>query len=291
MRKPVRIGDRFIVIPGRVNLAFICSDNECYMIDSGLDDDQARRVLNIANEEGLTIKALLNTHSHADHIGGNSFFVKRTGLNIYADSREIPFIIEPILEPAVMYGGYPPRDLRNKLFVAKPSYPKDIRGLSVDFEIVDICGHSPGMIGFRTEKVFFVADAYLPKRVIEKHAIPYAYLPKRSLETLEAIIETKGLIYVPSHGEPTERPEEDIMANIEIIKKVKATILEILNNEMTTEDILVKTLNALDVKVEFIGLYHLYSSIIRSYLSWLEEENYIKAVMKGRRLLWQRIKR
>lgn len=286
MRRAVRIGDNFILIPGRIVIAFICINGECYMIDSGLDDDQARRALNIAREEALNIKALLNTHSHADHIGGNRFVVKRAGLKIYADKREIPYIQNPILEPTMMYGAYPPRDLRNKLFMAEPSYPDDINKISLPFEVVDIVGHSPGMIGFKVEDAFFTADAYLPRNVVEKHTIPYVYEPKKALETLEKILDTKGLIYIPSHGEPTDKPEEDVLANINRINVVRDVLTELIRREMTTEEIVIEVFSKLDVSIEHVGLYHLYTSIIKSYLSWLEDEEFIKPIIRGKKLLW-----
>ncbi len=42
------------------------------------------RCLTVANERGWTITQILNTHEHADHIGGNKGVVKATGAKIIA---------------------------------------------------------------------------------------------------------------------------------------------------------------------------------------------------------------
>src|SRR5262249_22598163 len=42
---------------------------ECVVIDPGLEP---HLIADCLREEGLTVKAILNTHGHADHIGGNA---------------------------------------------------------------------------------------------------------------------------------------------------------------------------------------------------------------------------
>ncbi len=43
-----------------------------------------KKCLNVADERGWTITQILNTHEHADHIGGNSGVVRATGARIIA---------------------------------------------------------------------------------------------------------------------------------------------------------------------------------------------------------------
>ena len=64
------------------------------------------------------MKAIFNTHSHADHIGGNRYLQFQTGCSLYASGIECAFTRELLLEPAFLYGGNPPRDLRHKFPMA-----------------------------------------------------------------------------------------------------------------------------------------------------------------------------
>jgi glyoxylase-like metal-dependent hydrolase (beta-lactamase superfamily II) len=41
------------------------------LIDAGQDRDQAKRLLRACEAAGLTPCAIINTHAHADHFGGN----------------------------------------------------------------------------------------------------------------------------------------------------------------------------------------------------------------------------
>jgi glyoxylase-like metal-dependent hydrolase (beta-lactamase superfamily II) len=175
--------------------------------------------------------------------------------------------------------------------MAHPSNAMDIADINLPFQVVDLRGHSIGMIGFKTEDTFFIADSYLPKSVISKHRIPYTYRPDKALETLEMLLDTHGSIYIPSHGEPSDKPEEDIQSNIDAIERVKNTMINLIKSYMTTEEIVIKTLSKLDVELEQIGLYHLYTSLIKGYISWLEDEGYIEPTLKGEKLLWRAVKK
>ena len=46
------------------------------LIDTGLDNSAARNILKELEEAGPTPTVIVNTHSHADHIGGNHFIQK-----------------------------------------------------------------------------------------------------------------------------------------------------------------------------------------------------------------------
>jgi glyoxylase-like metal-dependent hydrolase (beta-lactamase superfamily II) len=261
------------------------------MIDSGLDKDQARRAINIAKELSLDIKSLLNTHSHADHIGGNRFVVDRLGIPVYADKHELPYITNPVLEAVTLYGGYPPKDFRNKFFIAKPVYASDIAELNPPFEAIDLSGHSPGMTGFQIDDILYCADAYFPRDILERHVIPYTYNPEKALETLEKLQGKTDLNLIPAHGGPGGEPEEDIQANIDAIKMVREKLLEIITSEKMLDEIAFKLFSELNIEIHGVGLYHLYLSIIRGYLTWLEDEEHIEPIIKEKKLLWRPIKK
>lgn len=50
---------------------------DIYLIDSGNDKEVAKKVLKTANQHQWKIKGIINTHSHADHIGGNYYLQQR----------------------------------------------------------------------------------------------------------------------------------------------------------------------------------------------------------------------
>lgn len=57
----------------------------CYIIDPGYN---AKAFLDIMEEEGLELKAILLTHYHYDHVGAVEDLVKSTGCSVYLHSRD-----------------------------------------------------------------------------------------------------------------------------------------------------------------------------------------------------------
>ena len=67
------------------------------------------------------LACILNTHANADHNGGNALLQQRLGAPAYAPGIDAAITTYPILEPAFLYGGYPPKPLRNKFLLAQNS--------------------------------------------------------------------------------------------------------------------------------------------------------------------------
>ena len=294
MAKLAELAEGIYLLPGRVNIGLIAVEEGCYMVDTGLDKDQARRALNALRSAGLRLSVVVNTHSHADHIGGNAFVQKREGVLFLAPRAELPFITHPWLEPALLYGGSYPPDLNNKFFVAEASQAEALEGRELPFEVVDLRGHSPGMVGLKAGGVFFTADAYFGAEVLAKHVLPYTYDPEEALKSLEHVLEERGAeLFVPSHGQPTQDPTSEVEANIKAIEAARETVLKVLRaSERGTSvcELTRAVLSELGVRPRSPGLFWLYSSCLRGYLAWLERDGLAEPVLRGAELRWKLIK-
>jgi glyoxylase-like metal-dependent hydrolase (beta-lactamase superfamily II) len=62
-------------VAGRVNIGVIVGDGRAAFVDSGLDESTARKAAQAVEQAGLILTAILNTHAHADHCGGNAFLI------------------------------------------------------------------------------------------------------------------------------------------------------------------------------------------------------------------------
>ena len=70
------------------------SETDVWLIDAGNDKDAGRKILKILKAQGWTLKGILNTHSNADHVGGNRYLQEQTGCKIFASGVEAA-IIQP----------------------------------------------------------------------------------------------------------------------------------------------------------------------------------------------------
>ena len=57
----------YVNCPAKIGI-YRCEDNGVYLIDSGNDKEAGRKVRQILDKNGWTLRAILVTHSNADHI-------------------------------------------------------------------------------------------------------------------------------------------------------------------------------------------------------------------------------
>ena len=67
----------YVQSPARIGLVRLNDTDVCF-IDSGSDKDAGRKARQILDKNGWRLTAIYNTHSHADHIGGNRYLQGQT---------------------------------------------------------------------------------------------------------------------------------------------------------------------------------------------------------------------
>ncbi|MFC6666967.1 MBL fold metallo-hydrolase [Deinococcus radiopugnans] len=167
--------------PGAVNsFVVVGRETDALLVDTGLDDSHARKLLRAVAEAGLVPSGILNTHSHADHHGGNAFILKRfPELKIFAPPLEDAVITHPILEPLTLFGARPPRELQGKFLLAPPSparlapEPGLCRMGGADLELIEVAGHASLMYAVRVGEVLYAADALFGPDALSKHPLTF----------------------------------------------------------------------------------------------------------------------
>ena len=280
------------LLPGPTNIGLVQRDNEACLIDSGNDKDAGRRTLRLIESLGLKLKAVINTHSNADHIGANAYLQAQTSCGIWAPRLEAPFIENPVLESSLLWGGFPFGDLRSKFFEARPSAVtrrfEPGEKLDGGFEVVPLPGHFVQMSGILTaDGVLFLGDAVFGPSVLEKHGIPFIYDVGAFRESLARISATEAAWYVPSHGEPCRDPGELVGANLAKVDAVEAAILGILTVPVSFEEALAALCAAFGLALD-LPRYALVGSTLRSFLAWLYGGGRAAYRFEAGRMLWER---
>jgi glyoxylase-like metal-dependent hydrolase (beta-lactamase superfamily II) len=123
---------------------------EAIIIDCGcLYDDEKTIMANFISKNNLTIKHLINTHLHIDHIFGNEWAARTFGVLPQAHQAD-EFLIEQAVAQARLFGIYEevkPQALGNYL-----NEGDLIRFGNQELQILHVPGHSAGSLCFYSEK-------------------------------------------------------------------------------------------------------------------------------------------
>ncbi|MBQ1311907.1 MAG: MBL fold metallo-hydrolase [Blautia sp.] len=278
----------YIQSPAKIGLIRTGEDQVC-LIDSGNDKDAGKKVKRILDENGWKLQAIYNTHSHADHIGGNQYLQKQTGCRIYAKGIERCFAENPLLEPSYLYGGNPAGNLRHKFLMAQRSevLPLEEGCLPEGMEMIPLPGHSWDMAGFRTsENIVYLADALSSRETLEKYQITFLVDVQACLDTLEAVRNMKADLFIPAHAEPTEDIAPLAELNIKKIHEIGDIILEICSRPSSFETILKELFNRFQLTMTF-EQHALVGSTTRSYLTWLTDQGKLQPYFDDNTLIWR----
>ena len=169
---------------------------EAAVIDPG---DEPDRILLALAESNLTVKLIINTHGHFDHVGANKKLNEVTGAPILIHPLDAP-MLNQLADSAAAWG-----------MAAENSPPPDRElqdGDQVHFgnmilKVLHTPGHTPGGISLFTDHEVFVGDTLFAG------SIGRTDFPGGSFETLKESIQQKlftlseNLKVYPGHNQPT----------------------------------------------------------------------------------------
>ncbi len=114
--------------------------HEGVVIDPGADSGA---ILKAIEEACLTVRYVLNTHCHFDHIGANSQIVESTGAQLAVHRSDVPLL--EARGGAALFG-LPGRDSPGPDFDLEDG--QVIRVGSLSFRVLHTPGHSPGSVTY-----------------------------------------------------------------------------------------------------------------------------------------------
>ena len=280
---------------GAVNIGVIKDVRKAILVDTGIDKGAAKDIIKALDKMDLTIEAIICTHHHADHVGGNAYIQNRADVTTYASAIESGLIENPILEPTYLFSGAnPPQQLRNKFVLAKPSRVDKVVGEGkiafddITVKIVGLPGHSPNQIGVAVDGVLYCADTVFSMKVVDKYKLPFVQDVKRLKETLEKLSASQYDYYVPSHARPRDDIKELTEQNLGAILSIEERLLSSLDEPKTTEQVLSTLCGASDLTIDGFQQYHLTHTLVTSYIGSLIEEGKIKPKIRDNLLYWQK---
>ena len=280
----------YIECPAKIGIVRQNEKDVC-LIDSGNHKDTAKKVRQILDANGWHLTAIFNTHSHADHIGGNAYLQAQTGCKIYAAESECDYIRHPILEPTYLIGAFAPKELHNKFLLAQPSEVEVLTDavLPEGMQAIPLPGHCGDQLGFRTkDDVVYLADCLSGEETLQKYQINFLYDVESYLQTLESVKQMQGACFVPSHAAHTDNIAPLAQKNIDKVQEIAARILQHCKTPQNFEALLGNLFSDYALTLSF-QQYALVGSTVRSYLSWLKDRGELEYLIENNLLLWKTV--
>ena len=263
------------VIDGSTQVGvYLFHDDTCLLIDSG-PADEAGQIRQIIEEQKVKVRAIINTHYHADHCGGNREFQLQHQSLVYASAPGAPMIEHPILQPIALYSACPPKILHNRYIMPPESKVHNIISPGPliinggEFRIEELEGHALGHIGIETpDGVFFAGDSLLPLQVLQEFPFLYLHDAGRQTETLECLKKRKHQQLYLAHGGHPDDVEKVIQANQTILENMLQIILAFITEGRTREDITAYVIEKLRLPFNQ-SQYYLLMASVSACLSYL----------------------
>jgi hydroxyacylglutathione hydrolase len=130
------------------------------IVDPG---DEAPRLLQAVEDAGVTLDAILLTHTHFDHVGAVAPIARATGAPVYCPRIEVP-VLQDVMA-FVPWPGFGPFESWDPEETVQGGETLELAGLTLD--VVYTPGHSPGHVTYavRGEQALFSGDVLFQSSV------------------------------------------------------------------------------------------------------------------------------
>ncbi len=176
--------------------------NEAVVIDPGCLMQAEKNVLaNFIASNNLTVKALLQTHAHLDHVFGSAFVKRKYGVKMHLHQNDLP-ILQDVENRCKIWGipGYEP--VEADVFIDEGDV---ISFGNSKLDVIFVPGHAPGHVAFIChEDKFIIGGDVLFKNSIGRTDFPgcsHAELMK-SIKNKFFTLPDDYTVYA-GHNEPT----------------------------------------------------------------------------------------
>lgn len=153
---------------------------------------EPERILNKLDALGLTLKAILFTHGHFDHVGASQAIIDATGCKAYVHERELTM-------PAYLHRGLTYTDFYGEGDVLSFD--------SLRFTVLHTPGHTPGSVTLMLDDKLFCGDLLFRGSCGRTDSPGGSW--EQMLDSLKRVAELDGdyAIY-PGHGAPLQLSKE-----------------------------------------------------------------------------------
>lgn len=272
-------GNTFCIDTGMSYIPFYkINDEEIILLDSGWAHGERNELEHLLEKNKLAIAAIICSHSHIDHIGNNAYF-KNKYKCLIAMSEFEALICSSLINLKVYYSSqtltqveehYGHMVCETDLLISETQEKINIAG--VRFKILHTPGHSPAHICIITpDDVAYLGDVLVSHDVMESSKLPYAFILREDIKSKEKLFDLKCRKYVVAHKGIYEDITNLITDNINFYNSKVDKILDLIDKDMTMEEIMKLTVNKLQIQIQSRYKYAVVERMLKSYVEFLHE--------------------
>ena len=201
---------------------------EGILIDTGCEYTKYELLNEVKNSP---IHAIINTHYHEDHIGGNKLLKEKLKVDIFASEKTIKLINEMnwLPEYRIFAWGFPEKvEIRaiGKKLVINNKF----------IQVIDSPGHSPDHISlyFPENGYLFVGDTFIAKRIYISREEENPY---HLLDSLKKFVDLDPSVIFNGSGKVIVNPENELLEAIEYLENLAKEIFSLKDKGLTVDDI------------------------------------------------------
>ena len=292
------LGNTYFVKGGTNTGVYLFENDEALLIDPGLSGLRPKKMIEMFEDEKIKIKYIINTHEHEDHFGGcGQLKLANPDVKILSSEDAKLFIEKTELFSDFILGGK-----HNKFLMAKLSHRKNERVFiddtikegnlnlnGVNFEVINLKGHSPGSIGILTkDKILFAGDLLIGEETFSKYDFLFLHDLEEYLKSLNTVQLLDFDYLVLAHGKNV-LDKQDAMILIrkhrEAVYKYLDQIKENLKVPMNIENLLKKIIEDNELVYNYKEYYFFRSSLV-SFISYLADLDQIDYKLEDSDLLY-----
>ena len=280
-------GNTFCIDTGMTYIPFYkVNEKEIIMLDSGWAEGEQEKLNTLLDYNDFKVVGIINSHSHIDHIGNNSFLKKKydciiamstfaahicssvEALKLYYNRHFLSWV-------KVHYGR-----LVCETDIIIDEYLKSVDMNGIKFGIFPAAGHPLGHIVIITpDDVAYLGDSLITDKVMSGTKLPYAYDLEEDLKSKMNLLNLYSKKYVIAHKGIDDNIDDLIEENIKYYKGRATTLLNLISHPMTMEEILKVIVKEWNIKIQSVNKYIVVERMLRYYVEYLFETNQVELVI------------